>query len=282
MPLPLALILPLMAQVGPGTALPQAPLEIHHRSRAPVVAAPAIQPEAGRLGPCLALAKAEPLAAVRSAESWRSGLTGAARARPAHCLGVALAGLERWTEAETAFREARDATPDDEPANRAMRGAMAGNAALAAGAPQRALTALDLAHADATAAGQAALASDIAIDRARVLVTLNRFDQASAALAEARANAPQNPQGWLLSATLARRQGHLAEAQAEIETAAQLLPADPEIALEAGVIAVLSGRDEAARKSWASVLAVAPGTPFAKTAQSYLDQLGPARPPSGK
>jgi TolA-binding protein len=60
-----------------------------------------------------------------------------------------------------------------------------------------------------------------------------------------------------------------------IERAAQLFPVDPEIGLEAGVIAVLSGRDEAARKSWLSVIKAAPNSPSAKTAQGYLDQLGP-------
>jgi hypothetical protein len=40
------------------------------------------------------------------------------------------------------------------------------------------------------------------------------------------------------------------------------------------VIAALSGHDDAARQSWQSVLATAPGTPQAQQAQGYLDQLG--------
>jgi predicted TPR repeat methyltransferase len=72
----------------------------------------------------------------------------------------------------------------------------------------------------------------------------------------------------------------LPEAQAQIEKAAALLPVDPEIGLEAGVIAVLAGRNEAARKSWQSVLTTAPDSEAAATAKGYLAQLGAA--PSSK
>ncbi len=105
---------------------------------------------------------------------------------------------------------------------------------------------------------------------------------AAAALAAARTADPANSQAWLLSATLSRRQGKLGEAQTQIERAALLMPVDPEIGLEAGVIAVLGGRDEAARRSWESVIRAAPGSGFAKTAQGYLDQLGPSTAPSGR
>jgi tetratricopeptide (TPR) repeat protein len=151
---------------------------------------------------------------------------------------------------------------------------MAGNAALAGGDTQAALAVLDVAHADAEAANDKPLAGDIAIDRARALVALGRDGDAATALAEARAALPANPQAWLLSATLSRRMGKLAEAQAEIEKAAELLPIDPDIGLEAGVIAVLSGREEAARKSWQSVIDAAPKSDAAATARGYLAQLG--------
>ena len=104
--------------------------------------------------------------------------------------------------------------------------------------------------------------------RLRALVALTRADEAAAALTEARLASPKNPEAWLLSATLSRRQGKLAEAQAQIQQAADLLPIDPAIGLEAGVIAVLSGRDEAARKSWQSVIAAAPDSAAAVTARS--------------
>jgi Flp pilus assembly protein TadD len=98
-------------------------------------------------------------------------------------------------------------------------------------------------------------------------------------LAEARQANPKNPDAWLLSATLSRRQGKLAEAQAQIEQAGSLEPRDPAIGLEAGVIAVLSGRDAAARKSWESVVAAVPESDAARTATGYLAQLAT---PAGK
>jgi hypothetical protein len=50
------------------------------------------------------------------------------------------------------------------------------------------------------------------------------------------------------------------------------------VALEAGLIAVLAGRDEAARKSWQSVIAIAPTSAEAQTARDYLAQLEGAAP----
>ncbi|MFN5779660.1 MAG: hypothetical protein ACK44O_09350 [Novosphingobium sp.] len=48
------------------------------------------------------------------------------------------------------------------------------------------------------------------------------------------------------------------------------------------MIAVLAGNDGAARRSWLSVIKAAPGSETARTAQSYLDQLGPDPAPSGR
>ena len=48
--------------------------------------------------------------------------------------------------------------------------------------------------------------------------------------------------------------------------------------LEAGVIAMLQGREDAPEASWRSVLAVEPDSDTAATARDYLAQL--AAPPS--
>jgi tetratricopeptide (TPR) repeat protein len=235
---------------------------------------PAPQSELDR---CLAAVEADPLAALDYAQAWLQQAKGVPASQAGHCLGVALGRLERWDEAEAAFRNAREMAADN--LARARLGAMAGNAALARGGAADALAALDGAHADALAAADKPLAGDIAIDRARALVALKRDADAAAALAEARATLPGNPQAWLLSATLSRRMGKLAEAQAQIEKAAELMPIDSDIGLEAGVIAVLSGRDEAARKSWQSVVDAAPKSDAATTARGYLAQLGPGTSP---
>ena len=280
----LSILLPLIAQVGPsvgvgaGGSLPQAPLEIP-RKKTEAVAPPAALTPAAQ---CRKLLADSPAEAQAYAERWRKDLKGSARVEPGQCLGMALAAQGEWSEAEAAFNEARELTPANEPANRARLGGMAGNALLAAGKPEAALARLDQAHGEALGASDLRLAGELSIDRARALVALKRDGDAATALATARTNAADNGQGWLLSATLSRRQGRLAEAQQKIQVAAQLMPLDPEVGLEAGVIAVLAGNEGAARRSWLSVVQAAPGSETARTAQSYLDQLGPDPAPSGR
>jgi len=270
MPLSL-LLLPLLAQVGPSGALPQAPLPDRHSRSAPTVTS---QPN--RLKDCLDLAMLRPADAIEVAEVWLAEAKSMAdRAGAKQCKALALTRIEGWSEAGVRFSSAAKASPAHERAERHRLGAMGGTAWIVGGDMPGALAVLDLARADANAARDDKLGGVIQIDRARALVALGRNDDAAAALKEARETLPDNAQAWLLSATLSRRMGKLAQAQAQIELAAELLPIDPEIGLEAGVIAVLSGRDSAARKSWQSVLKAAPGSPAAKTAQLYLDQLGP-------
>lgn len=243
---------------------------------APIPASPA----RNRLDNCLAKANAAPDDALDAAHDWLKDAGQAQeraqeRALPQMCLGVAYAGLERWVDAEAAFVAGRDAAAPDDRKLRARLGIMAGNAALAGGSPVSALTELDAARQEAAAAGITAWLVDIAIDRARALVLLKRPDDAAAALAEARAAAPNDAQAWLLSATLARRMNRLAEAQQDIETAARLAPAEPDIGLEAGVIAELSGHEDVARKEWQSVVAADPSGAMGRQAAAYLGEIGP-------
>ena len=85
---------------------------------------------------------------------------------------------------------------------------------------------------------------------------------------------------FMFDAIDAVRDVYFERAQRDIEVAASLAahgdPLSAPIGLEAGVIAMLSGREEAARKSWESVVALAPDGPEALTAKGYIDQIGPA------
>ena len=269
----------LLAQVGPsvtgGAAPPitSAPLPI---PRAPRAAPASAAPEPSKLQLCLSAIDENPLSAIEAAEEWRKLTKGTPSVEPNHCLGVAYNRLGRSAEAELAFNAARDALPASEPARRASYGAMAALAVLEQGEAARADAVFATALAEARNGGDERLAGDIVIDRARAQVALKQYSAAAAGLAEGRTASPDNPAGWLLSATLARRQSQLAEAQRYIQRAADLAPFDPDVGLEAGVIAILDGRDEAARKSWLSVITVAPESEQAKVAQDYIDQLGPA------
>lgn len=293
------LLLPLLLQVGPFTTptiggAPEVELPAGSERRAPnprtsgrsagfndfSLAPPSAPNESG----CFAVADQAPEKAIDLA---RAGL--AKTSKPTEisgdylCLGMAYSRLGRWSEAQSAFLFARN-QPSEDRRGRARLGAMAGSAALAANDPGAALPALEQAMGDAASSGDHALIAGIAIDRARALVALKREAEAEAALAEARAIAPANTpeagEAWLLSATLARRQGLLPLAQKRIEQAAVDAPRDPAVGLEAGVIAALAGRDAAARESWRAVIAMAPESEIAQTAKDYLAQLDTS-PPAG-
>jgi tetratricopeptide (TPR) repeat protein len=275
----MSILLALLAQVGPfaGAPAPQRPA-VEGRTTAPstprakprAVSAP---PPPNRLQLCLTEAERAPQQALAMAKGWLVNVTGPARIAPLQCLGTAQTNLAQWADAEQSFLAARDAASATDKALRAQMGSMAANAAMAAGGTERALGLLDVAHGDAAEARDIRLIGEIAIDRARALVLLKRQDEAVKALVEARTSSPDNPLAWLLSATLSRRMGKLGEAQAQISTAATLQPGNPEIGLEAGVIAVLAGQTEAARRSWQSVIDLAPDSESAETARAYLAQL---------
>jgi tetratricopeptide (TPR) repeat protein len=241
---------------------------------AAVATAPAHTAEQARLAECLGQARTDPATAITTANLWLIESHGPGKALPQQCLGQAYVSVLRWDAAHDAFLAARDLTLSSDYAIRARLGAMAGNAALAGADLATARADLDKAVADAALAGDKPLAGSIAADKARALVALGRNDEAAATLEQARADAPQDADVWLLSATLSRRTNDLASAQAQIETAAGLAPTDPAIGLEAGVIAALAGNDEAARKSWEAIVALAPDGPEANSAKAYLDQIG--------
>lgn len=269
----MSILLALLFQVGPFTGVqerPVSPVPAELRERRPRESVSPTPSPSGKLRDCLNAAQASPAAALVNGQTWLTAASGAERALAQRCIGAASIALGLWNDGEAAFLAARD-TPGIAAQDRALFGAMAGNAALAAGASERALGLLDLARAEAE--GSNPLVAGIERDRARALVALKREGEAASALETARRADPQHPEGFLLSATLARRQGDLAAAQGFIETASTLDPADPGIGLEAGVIAVLGGRDDAARKSWQSVIATVPESAEAETARGYLAQL---------
>lgn len=229
--------------------------------------------EKDRLSLCLEQASKDPSTAIQTANLWFAEADGAERANPQQCLGMAYAQQQRWENAEQAFLAARTAMAVENSLDRARLAAMAGNSALADGRYDNALADLGMASVDASNAQDTMLGGDLEVDRSRALVALGRAGEAGAALERARRDAPQNADGWLLSATFARRDGDLATAQTYISTAAGLDPKNPQIGLEAGVISALGGNDDAARKSFQSVVTIAPGTPEAETAKGYLAQL---------
>lgn len=281
----LTAILPLLImQVGPNPVaqeLPELPIDPEGRGAAPSQAtqspAPAASAIPARLRECLLSVRDDPAAGEVAAREWLRDAGGSDAAYAGQCLGMAFYTQGQFAEAMASFLDARDRLPaTNSKAGNAVRGrlsALAGNAGLASGDFDGALEALELARIDAVAVGDPQLLGETHIDRARALVGLSRNDEAADALSEARSAMPDNATAWLLSATLSRRLQRPANAQAQIETAAALAPQNPEIGLEAGVIAAMAGRYRDARLSFLSVIDVAPGSPTAKRAQIYLDSL---------
>lgn len=271
----MSLILALLLQVGPnprGTPASPLPPELLERTPRQTEAPPPPDLPA-KLRECLDGIYVDPNAALTRADGWAATASAADKPLALRCRGTALVALSRWDEAEASFAAASQATPVPNHEGRSRLAAMAGNAALAKGNHQKALTHFDTARTEATAAGNTMLAGDIQVDRSRALFALGRKDEAAMALDEARNASPDNAEAWLLSATLSRHNGDLAKAQSQIEQALGRAPTDPEIGLEAGVIAALAGRDNAARLSWQSVVRIAPGSPAADKANAYLTQL---------
>lgn len=268
-PAQLPLPFPLFAQ-----AAIEAPVAIPAPIRIP--AKPTVEDD--RLQLCIERAGKDPATSLAEASTWVAAAKGANRSKPLECLGQIYTVLLRWDAAEGAFVEAAQIAPVVDDARRSALFAQAGNAALAGGHADRALDHLDAAVGvpgiGPLARGQAE------IDRARALVALDRLEDAVATFAAAQRDAPDDPDAWLLGATVARRRGDYAAAQRQIEVAGKLASADPEIGLEAGVIAMLDGREPAARKAWQSVMLVAPESREAVTAKGYLAQLGDVPPPA--
>ncbi len=233
---------------------------------------------------CMDLVQADPEGSVDIAKAALLQAMGRERVRAGLCLGAALTALGRFDEARDAFVGARDTADAGDHISRARLGDMAANAELAQGKGAPALLLLGTALTDAKAvqalqgtqdSGGNALVAEVQVDRARALVMVDQPEEAATALIAARDADPANAQAWLLSATLSRRQNQLIAASTQIQQAAKLAPQDPAVGLEAGVIAMLSKDTASARRSWQSVVDVAPDSPEAATARTYLEETAP-------
>ena len=282
----------MIAQVGPNPAIggmPGIPEELRDRpprpdradpdGNEPAPFAPPRDPESRWLSNCLDQLAQDPARAHTIAQIQRNAVTGTDRVLANHCLGLASVELQLWHDARTAFGAARDETPADEPRMRARFGTMAGLAASAGGDLETSEALLHTAKLDAANAASAPLESIASSELARVLVARGELEEGLVELDDATRLQPEIAENWLLKATLSRRLERLegpAGARAAIARAGQLSPDNPMIALEAGIIALFSGREAEARGHWATVQELAPDSAPAQTAQDYLAQLGPA------
>jgi tetratricopeptide (TPR) repeat protein len=226
--------------------------------------------KATRFADCVALANANPSKALDEASAWRIA-GGGVLAR--QCTGLAYAALNRWQSAALAFEQAAKASEADGDGRSARLWVLAGNAALAGNDVAKARAYFDSALASGIL--KEGEAGEAHLDRARARFAANDTKGARIDLDAALKLVPADPLVWLLSATLARKDGDLKRAQADIIEATKRAPDDASVANEAGNIAIMSGADEEARASWAEAVKLKPDSPAGKAAAAALAQLPP-------
>ena len=229
----LPLPFPLFAQ-----AAVEAPLAVAAPAR--VAAKPTVEDD--RLQLCIERAGKDPTTSLAEASAWVAAAKGVNRSKPLECLGQVYTVLLRWDAAETAFADAAAIGAGADGVRRSALFAQAGNAALAGGHADRALAHLDAA---AGVSGIGPLArGQVEVDRARALVALDRLGDAVEALSSAQRAVPDDPDAWLLGATVARRRGDYAAAQRQIEVAGSLAATDPEIGWRRGLSRYSTGANQ--------------------------------------
>ena len=218
-----------------------------------------------RFEKCAALAKTDPAKAAAEADAWRVGGGGL----PARmCLGLAYAQQERFGPASVAFEQAAREAEIQRDGRAATLWVQAGNAALADGDAGKARGFLD--RALALPVMSSPMRGEAYLDHARAQVAVGYLDAARGDLDNALKLVPGDPMAWLLSATLARRQGDAPRAAKDIAEAARLAPDQAAIAYEQGNIAMLAGKADEAKAAWAQAVKADAESPAGQAAAMAL------------
>ncbi|USU06337.1 hypothetical protein NF699_06660 [Sphingomonadaceae bacterium OTU29LAMAA1] len=240
------------------------------------VAAPAAKPtdpREARFDRCVELANTDPAAARAEAVRW-GALGGGWFAR--QCAGLAYTKDGNFPAASSEFEAAAKAAELGHDRRAANYWAQAGNARLAAGDIPGARSALDTALVAGTLQGFAL--GEAQLDHARVMVAANEPEAARRDIDLALATAGDDPLAWLLSATLARRDGDIVRAKKDVTEALKRSPDDASVQLEAGNVAALARDEAGARAAWAEAARLAPQSPAGKSARAALAQFVDATP----
>jgi len=222
------------------------------------------QAEAAAYDHCTKLAKQNPAAAAKLAQTWheRGG------AHPAdHCAAIALIGLKQYKEAAIrleALAQAMTIAPAP------LRAEVLDQAAQAwglAGDPVRAYA----------AAGAAVTLApndpELLIDRAEAAASAGYLDKAIADLDQVLKTNPNHVEALIYRASAYRAHDRMDPALADIERALSLAPNSAPALLERGNIRRLQGDGDAARRDWERVGQLAPGSPADLAARANLERM---------
>lgn len=235
---------------------------------APVLAAPS---DPTRYAACIELAAKDPARAMQMAYAWRIEGGGVA---PRHCLAVAQMHARHHEAALKSYEAAGEASEAARDGQAIALWRQAADAALMAEQPAEAVRFLGRALARPGGAELSPRAeADLLTIRAEAQVALKKPELAMADLQRATSLSPDFLTPWLLQATLARRQGDLAAAEAALLKAAALAPDSADVTLEAGNIAAAKGDMALARQAWEAATADAPDTPAGQAAAAALGRM---------
>jgi regulator of sirC expression with transglutaminase-like and TPR domain len=256
--------LPMMAWIG--AMLVALPLALTAAEAAPRDA----QADAAIYERCTKLARQDPTAAEKLAQSWheRGG------AHPAdHCAALALIGLQQYKEAAARLDALAQAMTTAPAALRAEVLDQAGQAWGLAGDPVRAY-----------AAAVAAVAlqpndPELLIDRAEAAASAGFLDKAIGDLDHVLKASPNRVDALIYRASAYRTLNRLDPALADIERALALEPNSAPALLERGNIRRLQGDSDGARQDWERVGHLARGSQADMAAKANIEHLEQSKGP---
>ena len=218
---------------------------------------------------CLSLTQRNASLALGTAVAWQgNGGDGAAT----HCAALALVALRRYPEAAARLDQL----------GHENLGSVAGRAALF----DQAGNAWLLAHRgpEAIASFTSALAlaprdPDLLADRARAAALIGDWKSAEADLTAALSRDASRADFLVLRASARHALGRKPEASADLDQALRIVPNYAEALVERGALKLEAGDTNGARADWQTVVARAPNSTAAQSAQEHLREMPP---PSAK
>ncbi|MEO1168648.1 MAG: tetratricopeptide repeat protein [Pseudomonadota bacterium] len=223
---------------------------------------------AQRLLNCMRLAERDPSAALAEGARWVL-IDGGIDAEL--CLAVGHENTGDWESAEGAYLRAHGAAASASDTRAIGVLANAGRMALRKGDAATARGRFDTVLADPDLSDD--VRGNVLLERAQAYVQLEDGASAQTDLVTAQALLPNDSIVWLLSATLARRQGDFDTAGDFIDRALELDQTDPAILLEAGNIAIGLNAYDIARQAWTRAMTAEPESPAGQTAARNIERL---------
>jgi tetratricopeptide (TPR) repeat protein len=213
---------------------------------------------------CLELADAAPEEGFERALQWQSR-GGGVEAR--HCAAMALVAQGQYAEAADRLeRLAEDMSKLGDPKGLVVLG-QAGNAWMLAGLIERAKFVFD------AALKIAPDDPDLLIDRARARGENGEFELAIVDLDRVLGKAPNREDALVFRAAARRKLNQPERAERDLATVLSRQPNNVEALLERGAVRRALADLTGARADWTRVVMLAPDSPAAEAAQSFIEQL---------